>query len=169
MRRVIAALAAGSVLTGSAFIAGAVGGTGSATAHESADDDSTTTETPHHRFGARILDDVLSDLVDDEVITQDQAGAIQEALADRLAELREKVGDRRGFGHGFRRGFRLGWLLDDGVIDADELAKLPEDHPLKAADGPAAEYLDDGELTLQELREIHGQLREQGAETTFAA
>ncbi len=62
---------------------------------------------------------------------------------------------------GFRRGARIGALLDDGVIDADELAELPEGHPLTDPDGPAADYLDDGQLTVEELRELRSQLHDQ--------
>lgn len=45
-------------------------------------------------------------------------------------------------------------MLEDGVIDAGELAELPDDHPLKDPNGPAAGFLEDGELSVDELREL---------------
>ncbi len=69
------------------------------------------------------------------------------------------------FERGFRRGFRLGGLLEDGVIDAAEIAALPDDHPLKDPNGPAAEYLDDGQLTADELSQLREELHAKKGET----
>jgi hypothetical protein len=43
-------------------------------------------------------------------------------------------------------------LLDDGGIDQSEYDGLPDGHPLKDID--VSEYLDDGVITIAELREI---------------
>jgi hypothetical protein len=108
---------------------------------------------------------VLDDLVDQNVINQSQSDQIAAALTARAIEVREEMrqwheenpGHGR-FGRGFRQGFHLGALLDDGVIDEEELASLPDDHPLKDPDGPAADYLSGG-LTLEELNQIREQHR----------
>jgi polyhydroxyalkanoate synthesis regulator phasin len=105
-------------------------------------------------------------LVGDGVINQSQADAVAEALQAKAEELREERRQwfedhpdqrRRHFGG----AFRLGALLEDGVIDAEELAELGPDHPFNDPDGPAADYLDDGQLTAEEVREIIKELREQ--------
>ena len=58
-----------------------------------------------------------------------------------------------------RAGWQIAEMLEDGVIDATELAELPEGHPLADPQGPAADYLDDGQLTEDELAELRSQLR----------
>ena len=52
----------------------------------------------------------------------------------------------------FKRGARLGALLDDGGIDRSEYDALGDDHPLKQIG--VTEYLTDGLITPEELREI---------------
>jgi hypothetical protein len=47
------------------------------------------------------------------------------------------------------------------VIDSDEIAELPDDHPLKDPNGPAAKYLGDDQLTKEELQELRQELHEQ--------
>ncbi|MDJ0923699.1 MAG: hypothetical protein QNJ77_03975 [Acidimicrobiia bacterium] len=93
----------------------------------------------------------LQTLVDDGTLDSDQLDAVLTAL--------ETARDQRA--HPVRRGMRAGWqiaeMLEDGVIDAAELAELPDGHPLADPDGPAAEYLDDGQLTRDELEELRGQ------------
>jgi hypothetical protein len=163
------------------LVAGALGATavigGQATAQES--DDAPTDEQARPYRGA-LLQETLDELVTDGTITQDQADAIIDAIGakreeyrDELQQWREEHGD--GFREGRRRGFFLGRYLDDGVIDADELAEimaaLPDDHWLKDPDGPAAPFLEDDELTLDELRQLHDdlhELRQSNAEDTAA-
>jgi hypothetical protein len=103
------------------------------------------------------IEEALQSLVDDGTLTADQVDAILEAIETARAERP----------HPIRRGMRAGWqiaeLLEDGVIDAAELAELPEGHPLTDPEGPAAEYLDDGQLTEDELSELRSQLRQRRA------
>lgn len=95
----------------------------------------------------------LQMLVDDGTLSTIQVDAIVETL--------QTARDERP--HPVRRSMRGGWqiagMLDDGVIDAAELAELPEGHPLADSDGPAAEYLDDGQLTKDELAQLRAQRR----------
>ena len=163
MRKILAALAASGVLVAGAFTAVTITDSGTAFAQEATDESST--EAPVRPHKGEIMDEVLSDLVAGDVISQDQADQIKAAFEAKAEELREQFGDRDkrrgpGFRDGFRRGFNFGGLLEDGVIDADELAELGPDHPLNDPDGPAADYLEGG-LTTEELREIGEQLREQ--------
>jgi hypothetical protein len=156
MRKIIAALAAGSLLVGAVFTATVVSG-GPAAAQEG--EENTETVAPPPRRGA-LLESVLDDLVTQLTITEAQADAVQEAVAARIEELRE---EHPGAGNGFRRGVRGGFirgLLEDGVISADELAELPDGNPLTDPDGPAASYLDDGQITEEEWQQLREELRE---------
>ena len=157
-----------------------------------------------------VLSEVLSDLVGDDTIKQEQADAILSAVGAKAEEFKaereanreliqsfleddvitsselaqlpdyhpfndsdgpfaEAVSDgeltrdeiraiqshsRRG---AFQRGAHLGALLDDGGIDEAEYEELPDEHPLKQMD--VSEYLSDGQITPDELREIHDELR----------
>jgi hypothetical protein len=107
----------------------------------------------------QLMQSVLGDLVDDGTITQTQADAITAAMQAKAEEIREKFPEgrpgRRGPGD---RGV-IKAMLEDGVIDADELASLGDDHPFNDPDGPAAQYLDDGQLTIDELQALREQFR----------
>lgn len=113
---------------------------------------------------------LFSEFLEDGVITEEEASELpaehwifgdgfQEAWED--GELtREEIQEarphpRRG---AFKKGFRFGTLLDDGGIDEDEYGSLGENHPLKRVD--VDEYLDDGLITPEELREIFHELGE---------
>lgn len=147
MRKIVASIIAGGLLVGAAFAAAAVSG-GPASAQE----DDTVEPTGRSWRPGHILEEVLADLVEDGTLSQDQADAVTEGLQAKVEELRE---DHPGLGrHPLRRAFRLGALLDEGVITADELAELPDGHPLEDPDGPAAEYLEDGEITADEFRSL---------------
>lgn len=105
-----------------------------------------------------VLGDVLDEAVADGIITQEQADQLTESFAAKRDEIRAALGSARrdhdgvrGFG---RFGVDLRGMLEDGVIDADELAALPDGHPLSDPDGPAAEYLDDGQITQEELDQL---------------
>jgi hypothetical protein len=97
--------------------------------------------------------DALGALVADGTLTTDQVSAIIAALETAREERPHPVR------HRMRAGWQIAEMLEDGVIDAAELAELPEGHPLADPDGPAAEYLDDGELTADELAEIRAKFR----------
>jgi hypothetical protein len=163
LKKTLTALLAALVLVAGAFVATAIAG-GAATAQT--DDDSTNQERPDLPNRGAIVDEVLTDLVTDDVINQGQADQIAAALKARAEEVRAEMQQWRDenpgrFERGFRRGFHLGGLLEDGVIDADELAELPDDHPLKDPNGPAAKYLDDDQLTMEELQQLRQELHAQ--------
>lgn len=95
----------------------------------------------------------LQTLVTDGTLTDVQVDAIVEALETARQDRPRPVRNR------MRAGWQLAELLEDGVIDAAELAELPEGHPLTDLDGPAGDYLDDGQLTSDELEEIRSSFR----------
>lgn len=116
--------------------------------------------------------ELLRDLLEDDVITKEEAAQLPEdhfLFSDRYDEAWEdgeltrdelRPFSRHNF---FKRGVRLGSLLDDGGIDQDEydsaMESLDDDHPLKQLD--VSEYFeDDGLITGDELREIHQDLHE---------
>jgi hypothetical protein len=100
-----------------------------------------------------VLDEVLGTLVAEGTITQGQAEAVKEALQAKGEELKAEREARRAERRADREQIRE--FLDDGVIDAGELAQLGDGHPFNDPDGPLADALDDGELTRDELREAH--------------
>jgi len=162
MKKVLAALAASGVLIAGGFATAVVSSPTSATAQETTDEASPTDDMVRPEPGA-ILQEVLDQLVSDGVITNDQATQISDALVARHEELRAEFGDRGFGGRGHHGGgdFGLMGALEDGVIDADELAALPEGHPLTDPDGPAAAYLADGQLTQEELDQMRAEHRSQ--------
>lgn len=113
------------------------------------------------------LHELFKSLIEDGVLTEDEATQLpddhfvfndgfDEAWEDgelTVEEIRENTPRR----HRFRRAARLGALLDDGGIDQSEYDSLGDDHPLKQID--VSEYLDDGLITPEELREIHQTLK----------
>lgn len=131
-------------------------------------------ERPDFAKPEEILDEVLAGLVTDGTLDQGEADAVKAALEARHEEVRAEREEwrannpdqaergRKG-GRGHKHGSDVREYLEDGVIDATELAELPDDHPLKDSEGPAAEFLDDGELTEDELRQIGDQLHERRA------
>lgn len=120
------------------------------------------------------LRELIHDMLEDGVITESEAEQLpddhpflgerfDEAWEDgelTVDEIRELTGHHRG--RAFRRGARLGALLDDGGIDetewSDLLSNLPEDHPFNDVD--LSGYLDDGLITVDELREIRQALHD---------
>jgi hypothetical protein len=172
MKRIFVSIAAAGVLVAGAFAAStvvespALAQTAVPTAVAS--DDATTDARPDFARPGDMLDEVLGDLVSDGILDQGEADAVKAALEAKHEEVRAEMEAWREenpgrFERGFKRGFGVGGLLEDGVIDADELAELPDDHPLKDADGPASEYLTDGQLTEDELKQIGDQFRQRRA------
>jgi polyhydroxyalkanoate synthesis regulator phasin len=90
-----------------------------------------------------ILSDVLDELVTDGTINQGQADAIETAVDERRTELQTEAEALRE---------QMQEFLSDGTLSADELAQLPEDHPLRNLD----QFLEDGQLTQDELRQLGG-------------
>jgi len=147
MKKLIAAIAAAGVLVSGAFVATTVTSS-SAQAQTTSD---VVADAPQRPERGAVLDGVLGDLVDAGTINQSQADAVKAALEAKREELKEKFGDRGPRFKGERRGILRG-LMADGVISADEIASLPDDHPLKNGEGPLAELLeDDGQITKDEL------------------
>ena len=87
--------------------------------------------------------------------TFDEAWADGELTREEVSELRPHP--RR---NAFKKGARLGALLDDGGIDQAEYDSLGDDHPLKSID--VSEYLSDGLITVDELREIRSEFHQDG-------
>ncbi len=147
MKKLIAAIAAAGILVSGAFVASTVT---SSPADAQTTTDAASDEARPPRPGA-ILDEVLGGLVVDGTLDQSQVDAIKAALEAKRAELKEEFGDRPPRIKGERRGILRG-LMADGVITADEIAALPEDHPLRNGEGPLAELLEgDGQITKAEL------------------
>ncbi len=112
--------------------------------------------------------DLFQGLIEDGVLTENEAAqlpedhwvfneAFDEAWED--GELTtEEIRENRPHRGKLRKAARLGALLDDGGIDQAEYDSLGEDHPLKQID--VSEYLEDGIITIDELREIREANRE---------
>lgn len=169
MKKIFVSIAAAGVLVAGAFTASAiVNGPALAQTTEAPAAEAPTDGRPDFLRPGEIVDEVLADLVADGTLEQGDADAVKAALEARYEEVRAEMEawreDNPGrFERGFKRGFAMGGLLEDGVIDATELAELPDDHPLNDPDGPAAEFLADGQLTEDELKQLGEQLHERRA------
>lgn len=156
MRTIVTAVIAAVVITAGAFAATAVVG-GQATAQESDEPAIEQRDRPHR--GA-ILEETLSELVADGTITQAQADAITDALAAKAEAHKAEREENREQRQAVRDQFRS--AIEDGVIDSAELAELqaalPDGHWLNNPDSPAAPYLQDGELTSDELSQLREEL-----------
>lgn len=114
--------------------------------------------------------DLTKSLLEDGVITEAEAAQLPDNhpfLSDEYAEAWadgeltiEEIRQVRPHPRldAFKRGARFGALLDDGGIDQAEydqlIENLPPDSPLAQID--VSQYLDDGVITIDELREIFG-------------
>ena len=169
MKKIFVSIAAAGVLVAGAFAASTiVDGPALAQTTETPTTEAPAGERPDFARPGDILDEVLGDLVADGTLDQGDADAVKAAVEARHEEVRAEMEVWREenpgrFERGFKRGFAMGGLLEDGVIDATELAELPDDHPLNDPDGPAAEFLADGQLTEDELEQLGEQLRERRA------
>jgi len=165
MKKILVSLVAAGVLVASAFVASSV----TSSPADAQTTDATVTEQSERPERGAILDEVLSGLVSDGTINQSQADAVKGAIQEKRAELKEEFGDRGPRARAQRRGVLRG-LLADGVISAEEIAELPEDHPLRTGESPLSELLeDDGQITrgeLQAFREAHRAEREANAGAT---
>jgi hypothetical protein len=157
MKRVIAALAAGGVLVVGAFVASTVS-TVPASALTDASGATADSVDPDTRPREAVLDEILASLVGDDTLTQDQADAVRERFEAKGEELMTERQARREAAREMRdliEGF-----LDDDVITADELAQLPDDHPLRDAEGVFSDALADGQITRDELRAVRMEHRQ---------
>lgn len=143
-KRILALSAATMLILGAALVASAQ------TDETAADTDTVTRNHP-------LVEEVLDDLVADDVITEDQATAITEALSERWDEAREEFQARREEHRELAEQVRE--FLEDDVITAEELAQLPADSVFNDADGPLAEALEDGEITVDELENAGAWMR----------
>lgn len=148
MKRFVASVAAaGLLVAGALVVAGVTSSPACAQETEASVDESSERAA---RAGD-ILDEVVDGLVADGTLTEDQADPVKDAFTAKYQELTEEREARRAERQETReliKGF-----LEDDVIDADELAQLPDDHRWFDDDGALADALDDGELTKDELRE----------------
>ena len=94
--------------------------------------------------GALVASTVMSDTASAQTTSDTD-------VTERRAERREM--------HDLIRGF-----LEDDVISGDELAQLPEDHPMRDEDGPFADALADGQITKDELDAVHQERKDARAE-----
>jgi hypothetical protein len=146
MKKLIASVAAAGVLVAGAFVASSA-----VTSPAVAQTTDTTTEETQRPQKGQVFEDVLDGLVTDGTIDSAQADAIKEAFRAKRDELGEEFGDRRGGHHPFKRGV-LRSLFSDDVITSDEIASLPDDHPLRTGESSLAELLeDDGQITREEF------------------
>jgi hypothetical protein len=156
MKKIVVCIAAAGVLVAGAFAASMVVD-GQALAQTGDELGVERTDIPRPEG---ILDEVLGELVADETLDQDQADAVKAALEAGHEEVRTQLDERRGEKPGkAERDPAMAEMLEDSVIDAGELAELTDDHPLKDPNGPAAEFLEDGELSVDELRKLGGHRR----------
>lgn len=165
--KILAAFLAGGLLVGAGFLTSVISAPGTAQAQDEVDSQEEGTEGEDDRRFARILgflDEVLADLVEDDTITQEEADAVSAAAAEKAEEVWQRFRDEhprkwRPFAH----GLRFAELLDDGGIDQNEYDDLDDDHPLKQLD--PGEYLEDGLITPDELRQLARDLWEQHKDT----
>jgi polyhydroxyalkanoate synthesis regulator phasin len=109
MRKTIAAIATAAILLGGFSFALFVPTTEAAVAQEVESEEPETTVP-------QSVEDVLADLVEEGVITEDQATRVADAL-------RERVGDFRGHRSGFEKGARLETVADVIGIEVADLAE----------------------------------------------
>ncbi|MGA7280851.1 MAG: hypothetical protein WBZ40_03630 [Acidimicrobiia bacterium] len=140
--KIMAAAVAGGLLVAAGFVTSLVSAPSVASAQEDDPADASTKGVVHR--GVDFLSEVLSDLVGNGTINQDQADAITSAVRTKIEDGKAQREANRELIQGF---------LEDGVITSDEMAQLPDDHPFNDPNGPFAEAAADGQLTAAEIRE----------------
>jgi hypothetical protein len=106
-------------------------------------DNGAVTVTAGHP-GQDLLEEVLSDLVSNNTITQAQSDAITQALADKIDATKAEMEARMQL---------MRDIVADGVITQAEIDQLPADDPLRVAFDSIAQ---DGQVNLEDLRGIGG-------------
>jgi hypothetical protein len=151
MKKIIASVAAAGVLVTGAFTASTLlSAPAGAQALDAVVDDPMGADETGPREEA--LDEVLAGLVADDVLSQGQADEVKARLVAKHEELAAERRERREERRAVREQIR--GFLEDDVITADELAQLPEDHPMRNEDGVFGDALADGQITREELREL---------------
>ena len=143
-QKVLAATVAGSLLVGAGFVTAVISTPGIAAAQDNSNEPSEEIHVGPFQDHRSILEDVLSDLVEDGTIDQSQADAIVEAVDAKAAELRASAEPFRGL---------IARLFEDGVLTAEELEQLPDVFPFNQLERILSDALDDGEVTLDEFKE----------------
>lgn len=143
-QKLLAATVVGGLMVGVGFLTAAISTPVVASAQDDSPDSSEEAHVGPFKNHRPVLEDVLSDLVEDGTIDQSQADAIVEAFNAKTAELRTAAQDLRGLIAGF---------VADGVITAEELDQLPDVFPFNNLERLFGDALDDGELTLDEFKE----------------
>lgn len=143
-QRVLAVKVAGGLLVGAGLVTAAISAPGVAAAQVHSNEPSEEIHVGPFQDHRPILEDVLSDLVEDGTLDQNQADAVVEAVDAKAAELRASAQNIRGM---------IARLFEDGVLTAEELDQLPDVLPFNQLERILGDALDDGELTLEEFRE----------------
>ena len=138
MRKSLAALTAGALIIGGAAVASAQ--TPDVVPNENAPAFAQAQQRGDH------LSEFFGDMVDQGVISQDQADQM-------TAELQTRAETRLAERSEHRAAFEAAW--EDGVLTLAEIEELGADRML-ADDSPFVEALADGELTQAEFDEIRG-------------
>lgn len=102
-----------------------------------------------------ILTEALDELVGEGTITQAQADAVEERVQQKVEDRREELRADRDQRRALMEAQRAAWekALEDGKITKEELDELlPEDSPLRQLE----QFLDDGELSADELEQLRG-------------
>lgn len=147
MRRTLIALVAGAMILGGAAIA-------------MAQTDDTTNDTATYPIQAMERDqdrdqdrtEYLADMVDQGVITQEQADTLAAEMQQRFELRRAERDQRRTLAQEHKEGIES--AFSDDVLTVAELEELGAQRILDE-DGPFAEALADGELTRAEFDAIH--------------
>ena len=143
--KIIGALVAGGLLVGAGFVTSIVSSPAVAEAQEE-----TTAHEGKGLFarGLSFLEDVLGELVGEGTIDQSDADAVLNAVEEKAEEIRALREEHRAI---------LQAALEDGAITREEVADLPEDHPIfnQRLDDAWA----DGELTKEDLGELEHRRR----------
>ena len=142
--KVIAALIAGGLLVGAGFVTSVVSAPGTASAQET--EAGTDEDRGFFSRGLEFLSGVLSDLVSDGTLSQEDADAVVDAVETEAAAMQAE-----------REALReaIEAALEDGVLTEVEASVLPDDHKWLSEDFDEAWA--DGELTTEEIRELSPQ------------
>lgn len=158
MRRIILVAGITAVLLAAVALAAALGTPRAAQAQEAEDPD-VTTEDGENSAVPRSLSEILSDLVDENVITQEQADRVEEAIRER------------GGAHFRRRGHGLrgpaGFAAKPGI--ADILGLTPEELRDALSEGTTLGEIADETGSRQELIDALVEARNQRIDAALEA